>query len=108
MFLGLDVAMHDLLAVSVRQSVGHFPRDLERLNQWKLPLALQPVPERFPLDIRHYVVQQTVGLARVEEGQDMRVIEAGRDFDLASEPIAADGIGELGMEHLERHRTPVP
>ncbi len=43
--LGLDVAVHDALAVRVVQRVGHLAGDLQRVVERQLTLAPQPVPE---------------------------------------------------------------
>jgi hypothetical protein len=36
------------------------------------------------------------------------VLEPGGELDLALEAVVAEADGELGMEHLERHRPVVP
>ena len=41
--LGLDVAMHDVMAVRVRQRVGDLARDLQRVVERELRLPLQPL-----------------------------------------------------------------
>ena len=55
------------------------------------------------LDEGHDVEQEAVGLARVEERQDVRVLEVGGELDLGQEPLGADHGGELGAQQLERH-----
>jgi hypothetical protein len=35
--------------------------------------------------------------------EDVRVVEPGRDFDFAQEPVGPECGGELGVENLERH-----
>ena len=68
----------------------------------ELLLPVEPVPERLALDERHDVVEQTVGLARVVEAQDVGVLEVGGDSDLAQEAVGAERGGELRPEHLDR------
>ncbi len=40
-------------------------------------------------------------LARVEHGEDVRMLQPGGQLDLALEPLGAERGGQLGMEHLE-------
>ena len=72
----------------------------------QLPPA-QPIPQRFSFHERHDVVGATVIAGplfdiRVEQGQDVRVLQPGGDLDLPEEPVAADGGGELRPQHLYR------
>src|SRR5439155_15202405 len=41
--LGLDVAMHDVVVVRIRERVGDFARDLQRIVHRQLWLAVEPV-----------------------------------------------------------------
>ena len=45
--------------------------------------------------------------ARVEHGEDVRVLESGGEADLALEPVGPERGGQLGVEHLERDRAVV-
>ena len=100
--LRLDVAMDDALAVRVVERRGHLPREPERLVHRELPVAAQPGAQRFPGHVRHDVVEQPVGLARVDQPEDVRVLEIGGDLDLGQEALAAEDGGELGVEDLDR------
>ena len=71
----------------------------------ELLLPVQLVPKRLALDERHDVVEQAVAAARVEQGEDVGVLEFGGDPDLAEKAIAAEGGGELGQEHLDGDLT---
>ena len=64
--------------------------------------------ERLPLDERHDVEEVAVGLARVEQRQDVRVLEVGGELDLGEEPLGADDGGELRAQNLERDLAVVP
>jgi hypothetical protein len=97
----LDVAVDDVVAVGVVQRVGRLPRDADRLVHAELALAVELVPERLALDERHHVVEEPVGLARIEEGQDVGVLQVGGGLDLREEALGADDGGELGLEDLE-------
>ena len=57
----------------------------------------------FPFDVRHDVIEETVGFAGVVQREDVRVLELGSDLDLAEEPFRAKGGGQLGPQYLDRH-----
>ena len=73
--LRLDVAMHDAERVRGAQRVGDLAGDAHRVVDRQLPLALEPRAQRLARDERHDVVQERVGLARVEQRQDVRVLQ---------------------------------
>jgi hypothetical protein len=102
--LGLDVPVDHAVPVGVVERRGHLARDADGLVHRKLLLAVQPVAERLALDVRHDVEQERVGLARVEQRQDVRVLEIGGELDLGQEALGADDGRELGAQHL--HRDP--
>ena len=62
--------MDDPLLVRRGQRVAHFTGDTNRLVDGELPLAAQPVPQRFAVYIGHHEVEETGGLARVVQRQD--------------------------------------
>jgi hypothetical protein len=66
---------------------------------------LQPVPERLPLDVRHGEPELAGGLARVVNGEDVGVLEAGGELDLPLEPVGPERRGELREEDLEGDRA---
>ena len=74
----------------------------------ELLLAVEPVAQRLALDEGHDVEEVAVGLARVEQRQDVRVLEVGRELDLGQEALGADHGGELGAQDLERDAAVVP
>ncbi len=106
--LRLDVPVDDPLPVGVGQRIGHLARELERLVHRELRLAIQAIPQRLALDVRHHVVEETGGLTRVVQRQDMRVAEVGRHLDLAQEALGPEHVGQLGTQDLERHRAVMP
>jgi hypothetical protein len=101
--LGLDVAVHHALPVSVVQGVGHLARDLERVLQRKLPVPLEPLAQRLAPHVGHHEEQQAAGLAGVMKRQDVGVAELRNGLDLALEPLGPDGGRDLGVEHLDGH-----
>jgi hypothetical protein len=103
----LDVPMHDIVAVRIAQRIGHFARDQQCFIQGQLLLPLQPVPQRLNFDEWHRVVHEAAHLPRVEQGQDVWVVEAGGDADFAKEPVGAQRGGGFGAENLEGDRAVV-
>ena len=101
--LRLDVPVHHAVAVGVVERRGDLGGDPHRVGHGELLLPVHPVAQRLPLDERHDVEEVAVGLARVEQRQDVRVLQVGRELDLGQEPLGADDRGELGPKHLERH-----
>jgi hypothetical protein len=43
-----------------------------------------------------------LGDPRIEQGEDVRVLQVGGGLDLGEEPLGADHGGQLGPEHLDR------
>ena len=62
---------------------------------------VEAVAERLARDERHDVVEEAVGLAGIDQAQDVRMLQAGGDLDLGEEAIAADDGAQLGMEDLD-------
>ena len=53
-------------------------------------------PQAFSLDKRHRVPRQPINLARRDDGNDVRLLQAGRETNLAFEALAAQPFGKLG------------
>ena len=86
----------------VAQRVGDLARDLERVVDRELALAVEALAEGLALDVGHDVVDQAIGLVGVVERQDVGVVQPGGDLDLAQEPGGAHLRGQVGAEHLDR------
>jgi hypothetical protein len=87
--------------VRVIEGIGHLPGYRACLLQRKLPLSLETVSQRRAVDVRHDVVEEPAGLARVEKRENVRVIQPCREGDLTKEPLGAKGGGELGPERFQ-------
>jgi hypothetical protein len=98
--LRLDVAVDDAVRVSVVERVGHLASDLQRVRDGQLPIAREPVTQRLSLHEGHHVEEESVGFARVEQRQDVRVSQVRGGVDLAQEPLGAHGGGEFRPQHL--------
>jgi len=104
----LDVAVDDTLPVRIVQSLGHVGRNAHRLVHRKLVLAVELLPQALALHVRHHVEEEAVGLARIEEGQDVGMLEVGGGLDLGQEALGPHDRGELRLQHLERDVAIVP
>jgi len=90
------------------QRAGHLAQDGDRLVDRERAGPFELPTEGLALDERHHVVEEPLGLARVEQRHDMRVCQVRGDPDLAEEPLRAQGGGELRPEDLDRHLAVVP
>ncbi|MEJ2504079.1 MAG: hypothetical protein P8177_12345 [Gemmatimonadota bacterium] len=95
--------MHDPLVVGVLERRRHPPPQLHRLVHRQLLLPVQRLPQALPLDVRHDVEEEAVRFTRIEQGQDVGMLEVRRGPDLREEPLPAHHGGQLRLQHLERH-----
>jgi hypothetical protein len=105
--VGLHVAVDHPVPVRVCERVGDLAQQADGFGDRELTLASQPGAQRFALDVWHDVVEETGGVAGVEHGEDVGMLQPGRDLDLAGEPLGTEGRRELGAEHLDRHLAAV-
>jgi hypothetical protein len=101
--LRLDVPVHHAARVRIREGVRNLAEEADRFGERDRPGALEALPERLPLDVRHDEVQRVRGLAGIVQSENVGVLEAGRDPDLAEKSLAAQRVGELRPKDLERH-----
>ena len=78
MFSGLMSRWTTPCLVGVVERVGHLPGEPDRILDRKLALAPEPLAQALALDVRHGVPEEPAGLAGVEDGQDVRMLRAGR------------------------------
>jgi hypothetical protein len=69
-----------------------------RLLDSDAPLAAEPRAQRFAADEGHHVIQQAVGVPRVDQGENVRVGEQG------GEPVLVSSIVPQSIGH--RHGRP--
>src|SRR5437870_5200005 len=95
------------MAVRVRQRARRLGRDLHRVLERQLLLALQAIAQRLALDVRHDVIEEAGRGAGVVQGQDVGMLQPGGDLDLAQKPLGAERGRDLGVQDLDRHRSAV-
>ena len=103
----LDVAVDDAMPVRIPQRVGYLAGDRAYLVDWELRLTGEALPQALALDVRHHVIHQAGGDTRIVEWDDVLVGEAGRDLDLAQEPLRTEGGRELGLQDFDSDATMV-
>jgi len=105
----LDAAVHGGQAVRVIERVGKLGAEFGRgLGRDARRLA-QHLLQRAALDELHGDVGDAVLLARLEDGDDMRVLETCRGARLAKKALARHGHdlgGQRRRQDLERHLAP--
>ena len=100
--------MHDAGAVGVGQRLRALAGDADRVGHAQPLLAAEPLAQRLAPDVRHGVPELAVGLARVVDRADVRVLQAGGRRDLAAEALGVDRERDVAAEQLEGDRTVVP
>jgi hypothetical protein len=88
--------------------VGDLARNPQRVGDRQLPFALESCTQRLALDERHHIEQLPLEASRIEQRQDVRVLQRRRELDLLQESIGAEHGGEFGVQQLERDLTAMP
>ena len=91
----------------VIESIAHVSRNGEDVSQHELPFSPDAFAQRLPGDEWHRVVQLPFADSGLEQWQDVRVLQAARDLDLALKAHRADGRRQLGPQHFDRDRLPI-
>ena len=71
----LDVPVNHPVAMSVVERLGHVGGDADGVIDRKLMLTVQPLPQTLPLDRRHHVEEEPVGLPGIVQWQNVRVLQ---------------------------------
>ncbi len=101
----LHITMYHAMPMSVVESARDLAGQAYCPRNRKLFLAVEPLAEGLAGHEGHDVEEEPVRLARVEEGQNMRMLQAGGGPDLSEEAIRPDDCGKLGSQHLNGHPT---
>jgi hypothetical protein len=98
----LDVAVHHTGRVGVVEGGGDLAADRDDLVEaHSIPGAGQPLSQRVRLDEWHRVPGYVARDTRVEQRENVGVVEAGRDTNLAEEPLRAERRHERRIEDLD-------
>ena len=89
------------MPVGVVERARDLAGDAQRFVQRKLALAIEPRAQRFAGDVRHHVVQLAVRLARVVDGEDVRVAQVRCELDLTAEALRAKSKAQFRKKHLD-------
>ena len=81
--LRLQVAVNHAAFMRIGERAGYGGRHAHRLVHRQLLFAIQSRAQRFAFDKRHHVEQQPTRFAAVEQRQQIRMLQVGRDLDLA-------------------------
>ena len=103
--VGLDIPVHDALPVRVGQRIEDVAKNPGRVGGRERPFTRQTCPQGLPFDVRHDAVEKARGLPRIDQRQDVGMLQVGRDGDFAEEPLGAEGGGDLRAHHLDGNRA---
>src|SRR5687767_15960963 len=98
--LRLDIAMHHSLRVRVAQRVDDFPHEPGGFLNRELTRARQSRAKIFADDERHRVVEERSLCSRGEKRNDMGMLKARSELDLAPEAISVDSRGKVGWKNF--------
>jgi len=101
--------------VRVVERARRFARDLERLVDGELPLAIEPAAQALALDVRHRepvrgrapASRNRLDDAGVVYGEDVRMLESRGHANLALEALGPEARSELRMQDFECDGSPV-
>ena len=102
--IGLDVAMHNVSSMRRGQSVGDTNQQLDDLPAGAL-VGSRPLLERAAIDVLRNQVLASCILTHVVNCHYVGMIERRRHLRLPLETAAGRGVGQIGEEKLDRHKT---
>jgi hypothetical protein len=100
--LGLDVTMHHAVPVRVLERARHLTHDTHGVLHRQLRLRIEQLAQRLSVHCGHHVEQNSVNLARIEERDDVGMVEPRGELDLAQKAIGTHRVRHVFTEHLER------
>jgi hypothetical protein len=80
----------------------------DRIGHRELLLPSEPVAQGLALHVRHHLKEIGVGRARIEQREDVRVLQVGGEPNLGQEALGADHRRKLGPQNFQRHPPVVP
>jgi hypothetical protein len=105
---GLEVPVNHPVLVRVRQRLRDIPGDSEGLVNRQLSGIPEATVERLPFHVGHHEVERLTRLPGVQQGQYVRVLQAGGEANLLFETLGQHPGRELGTNGLDRHLAVVP
>ena len=102
--LGLDVPVQHTHAVRVSQRVRDGLGNGEGLflGQRAARRPFQLLAQRAAFDVRHDVIQEAAGLARVVQRENVRMAQPRSDLDFLEKALGAEVGSQAGKEHFQR------
>ena len=85
--VGLDIAVNDVQAVRAGQRVGQIQRDVQYLLDRQRSALVQQGAQRSAADVFHDQIVAVAVLDRIEDRDDVRVIELPECFAFAPEAV---------------------
>jgi hypothetical protein len=104
----LDVPVNHAARMGVVQRRSNPPGDLDGFFNRQLPLLNEPLPQGLALYVRHHIVELRSDATRVQQRQDVRVLQSSRYADFPEEAIVAQDGSQLGSQQFEGDRPVVP
>jgi hypothetical protein len=101
------IAVNDPHAVRVIQRARGLSYDVTDLQQGQLLLARYALAQGFSDDKRRHVIQQSIGFSRVEQRENVRMLETGDDPDFAEKPRSYRRVGQFFADYFDCHATVV-
>ena len=102
----LEIAMHDAAAVRVAERVEHLHAEVRGLRRRQRPEPIRQLVERLAADELHHHQQLVVLLMmQLVNRRDAGVIEPRKRHGFAAEPLQHVGVGQIGIEDLDRDFT---
>jgi hypothetical protein len=93
------------LVVRVIECFGDLAREPNSIIDRKLAFARESLAQPLAGHERCGVVDQAIRDAGGDHGNDVWMLKAGRDANLALEALECGGGGPLGRQHLHHHLT---
>jgi len=94
--------------VGVVESTGDFMREPHRIIYRELPLALEPGAQRLAVYVRHHIEELSFHLPRIEQREDVRVLQGCRDVNLGEKTICAEDRRELWVNNFDGDLAAMP
>ena len=100
---GLYVAVDDTHPVRVIQRVRHLASNRQGLGYRELLLCGESLSQGLTLDEGHHIVEKTTRFTRIEDWQNVGMLQVGSDLDFPHEPLWSDCGRQRAMEDLDRN-----